>query len=248
MFRFNYVCTDRVTNHLEYFTCLWHVSCAPSVCYHLSNFCLTAYKTTTILLDGKRVKLQLWDTSGQGRFCTIIRSYSRGAQGILLVYDITNKWSFDGINRWLKEVEEVRFFLLYCVYEDSYVCCIRKTFLGLLFAFSCNFAFSVDSMPLVCPKCWLGIDYTWHLNAKLPWKKLKPMQQNIRCLILKWAHYVTLISVKALVNCPVWHCIEMAWKDYGDPIRCSVFKSCVAEQLWLVPLYIVLINYHCQIL
>ncbi|CAG5101204.1 Similar to Rab40c: Ras-related protein Rab-40C (Mus musculus) [Cotesia congregata] len=44
----------------------------------------TSYKTTTILLDGKRVKLQLWDTSGQGRFCTIIRSYSRGAQGILL--------------------------------------------------------------------------------------------------------------------------------------------------------------------
>lgn len=67
-----------------------------------------AYKTTTILLDGKRVKLQLWDTSGQGRFCTIIRSYSRGAQGIILVYDITNKWSFDGIDRWLKEVEEVR--------------------------------------------------------------------------------------------------------------------------------------------
>lgn len=67
---------------------------------------IPAYKTTTILLDGKRVKLQLWDTSGQGRFCTIIRSYSRGAQGIVLVYDITNKWSFDGIDRWLKEVEE----------------------------------------------------------------------------------------------------------------------------------------------
>lgn len=74
-----------------------------------SPFCSTSgidFKTTTILLDGKRVKLQLWDTSGQGRFCTIIRSYSRGAQGILLVYDITNKWSFDGIDRWLREVEE----------------------------------------------------------------------------------------------------------------------------------------------
>ncbi|BFZ17285.1 hypothetical protein BsWGS_20324 [Bradybaena similaris] len=64
------------------------------------------YKTTTILLDGKRVKLQLWVTSGQGRFCTILRSYSRGAQGILLVYDITNKWSFDGIDRWIKEIDE----------------------------------------------------------------------------------------------------------------------------------------------
>ena len=58
------------------------------------------------MIDGKRVKLQIWDTSGQGRFCTIIRSYSRGAQGILLVYDITNKWSFEGMDRWVKEVEE----------------------------------------------------------------------------------------------------------------------------------------------
>ncbi|XP_028286915.1 ras-related protein Rab-40B isoform X1 [Parambassis ranga] len=93
------------------------------------------YKTTTILLDGRRVKLQLWyentsvteswsstsrhvssikadcvqggrDTSGQGRFCTIFRSYSRGAQGVILVYDITNRWSFDGIDRWIKEINE----------------------------------------------------------------------------------------------------------------------------------------------
>ncbi len=68
---------------------------------------ISAFKQTIILIDGKRVKLQLWDTSGQGRFCTIIRSYSRGAQGILLVYDITNKWSFEGIDRWLKEVDQV---------------------------------------------------------------------------------------------------------------------------------------------
>lgn len=76
------------------------------ITYYIILF--AAYKTTIILLDGKRVKLQLWDASGQGRLCTIIRSYSRGAQGVLLVYDITNKWSFDGLDRWLKEVEEVR--------------------------------------------------------------------------------------------------------------------------------------------
>nr|KAF6458451.1 RAB40B, member RAS oncogene family [Rousettus aegyptiacus] len=64
------------------------------------------YKTTTILLDGRRVKLQLWEASGQGRLCTIFRSYSRGAQGVVLVYDIANRWSFDGIDRWLKEVDE----------------------------------------------------------------------------------------------------------------------------------------------
>ncbi|MCP9266341.1 Ras-related protein Rab-40C [Dirofilaria immitis] len=63
-------------------------------------------KTTKILLEGKFVRLQLWDASGQGRFSTIIKSYSRGVQGILLVYDITNRWSFDGIRRWLAEIDE----------------------------------------------------------------------------------------------------------------------------------------------
>uniref|UniRef100_A0A3B5KW17 small monomeric GTPase n=1 Tax=Xiphophorus couchianus TaxID=32473 RepID=A0A3B5KW17_9TELE len=76
--------------------------------FFLLSCCVSGidYKTTTILLDGRRVKLQLWDTSGQGRFCTIFRSYSRGAQGVILVYDITNRWSFDGIDRWIKEIDE----------------------------------------------------------------------------------------------------------------------------------------------
>ncbi|XP_054156087.1 ras-related protein Rab-40C-like [Oppia nitens] len=64
------------------------------------------YKTTNILLDGRRIRLQVWDTSGQGRFETIFRSYSRGAQGVILVYDITNRWSFSGLNRWLNQIEE----------------------------------------------------------------------------------------------------------------------------------------------
>nr|XP_009489859.1 PREDICTED: ras-related protein Rab-40B-like [Pelecanus crispus] len=90
------------------YNCL-HVHCTPASC---SKICITVfptgidYKTTTILLDGRRIKLQLWDTSGQGRFCTIFRSYSRGAQGVILVYDITNRWSFDGIDRWIKEIDE----------------------------------------------------------------------------------------------------------------------------------------------
>ncbi|MFH4973311.1 hypothetical protein AB6A40_000020 [Gnathostoma spinigerum] len=63
-------------------------------------------RTTTILLEGRRVRLQMWDTCGQGRFSTIFRFYSKGAHGIILVYDITNRWSFDGIRRWITEVDE----------------------------------------------------------------------------------------------------------------------------------------------
>ena len=64
------------------------------------------FKIKNVDIDGTRIKLQIWDTAGQERFRTITTSYFRGAQGILLVYDITNKWSFEGISRWLKEVEQ----------------------------------------------------------------------------------------------------------------------------------------------
>ncbi|KAH9377939.1 hypothetical protein HPB48_019788 [Haemaphysalis longicornis] len=64
-----------------------------------------SYRTTTVLLDGKRVRLHLWDTSVQGHFSTIIRLYSSGAQEILIVCDITTRLSFYALGRSLQEVE-----------------------------------------------------------------------------------------------------------------------------------------------
>lgn len=39
-------------------------------------------------------------------------------QGILLVYDITNSWSFDGIDRWIREIDEVILFKPFLVYKE----------------------------------------------------------------------------------------------------------------------------------
>jgi len=50
------------------------------------------------------VKLQIWDTAGQERFRTITSAYYRGADGIIMVYDVTSMDSFDHVNDWLKEV------------------------------------------------------------------------------------------------------------------------------------------------
>ena len=50
--------------------------------------------------------MQIWDTAGQERFKNIISSYYRGAQGIILVYDITDLDSFNNLNSWLIEIEK----------------------------------------------------------------------------------------------------------------------------------------------
>lgn len=54
-------------------------------------------------IDGVSIKLQLWDTAGQERFRSITRSYYRNAAGGLLVYDITNRASFEHVKEWLDE-------------------------------------------------------------------------------------------------------------------------------------------------
>ncbi|TFK19241.1 ras-domain-containing protein [Coprinopsis marcescibilis] len=56
-------------------------------------------------VNGKRVKLSIWDTAGQERFRTITSSYYRGAQGIILVYDVANRESFEALPRWYSELE-----------------------------------------------------------------------------------------------------------------------------------------------
>ena len=49
----------------------------------------------------------IWDTAGQERFRTITTSYFRGCQGILLVYDITVKKTFDNVSNWMDQIIQV---------------------------------------------------------------------------------------------------------------------------------------------
>lgn len=50
--------------------------------------------------------MQIWDTAGQERFKTITSSYYKGAHGIILVYDITDKQTFKDIDNWLAEADK----------------------------------------------------------------------------------------------------------------------------------------------
>ncbi|XP_062996081.1 ras-related protein Rab-42-like [Elgaria multicarinata webbii] len=65
------------------------------------------YSKIMVLPPGIKVKLQLWDTAGQERFRCISRSFYRNAVGVLLVFDMTNRRSFESIFEWYNEVTSV---------------------------------------------------------------------------------------------------------------------------------------------
>lgn len=62
------------------------------------------FRFRTVEIEEQTVKLQIWDTAGQERFRTITSAYYRGADGIIMVYDVTNRDSFLHVRDWLAEV------------------------------------------------------------------------------------------------------------------------------------------------
>ena len=58
----------------------------------------------TIDINGKSIKIQIWDTAGQEAFQAITRTYYKGAIGALLVYDITRRETFTHVTKWLDDV------------------------------------------------------------------------------------------------------------------------------------------------
>jgi len=61
------------------------------------------YFTYVTTIEGKSVKMMIWDTAGQERFYTIAKAYFRSALGVILVFDITDRKSFDQLPRWLRD-------------------------------------------------------------------------------------------------------------------------------------------------
>lgn len=55
--------------------------------------------------NNEEVILDLWDTAGQERYRSVVPMYYKGAKGIIIVFDITNRESFEGAKRWVEEIE-----------------------------------------------------------------------------------------------------------------------------------------------
>ena len=64
------------------------------------------YKIKQINLKGVNINLQIWDTAGQERFRGITKNFMKGADGIMYVYDITQKQTFDNLKSWIRQSED----------------------------------------------------------------------------------------------------------------------------------------------
>ena len=81
---------------------LYQVSSLPTigVDFRIKNKTLAVDGTTT------RCKIQMWDTAGQERFKSIVQSYYRNAHGVLVVFDLTSRQSFDMLDHWFEQVAD----------------------------------------------------------------------------------------------------------------------------------------------
>jgi len=64
-----------------------------------------AFLTQTVALNDTTVKFEIWDTAGQERYHSLAPMYYRGAAAAIVVFDITNRDSFQRAKQWVKELQ-----------------------------------------------------------------------------------------------------------------------------------------------
>ena len=74
------------------------------------------FEVQLVLKNGEKIKIVLWDTAGQERFKSAALQTVKNVHGIIFVFDVTNKESFNNISNWMKDAEEntnAKFFVLF---------------------------------------------------------------------------------------------------------------------------------------
>ena len=74
------------------------------------NYLMTVgvdYQSKSVNYNNKKLDLQIWDSAGQEKYRAIAKQYYQKANGILLIYDITSRSSFDGIQDWIEEIQNM---------------------------------------------------------------------------------------------------------------------------------------------
>ena len=71
---------------------------------YLSTLGLDSYsKDETI--NGKTIRVNVWDTAGQERYKALTKGFFRNAQGIMVVFDVTNQETFENVKFWIESIK-----------------------------------------------------------------------------------------------------------------------------------------------
>jgi small GTP-binding protein len=62
------------------------------------------FRMKNVTIDGTTMRLQIWDTAGQERFRSIGKAYYRGSEGIVVVFDLTRRESFEHVDEWISSI------------------------------------------------------------------------------------------------------------------------------------------------
>lgn len=78
-------------------------------CFYDTHMCTIGvdYKTINIVHNENKIKFLIWDTAGQERFRSITKIYYKGSNCVIIVFDLTNKHSFDNVINWLSDLENI---------------------------------------------------------------------------------------------------------------------------------------------
>ncbi|PRQ18283.1 putative small GTPase superfamily, P-loop containing nucleoside triphosphate hydrolase [Rosa chinensis] len=76
--------------------------------FQLAHDCTVGveFGSRMVTVEGRLIKIQIWDTAGQESFRSITRTYYRGAAGALLVYDVTRRETFKHVASWIDDARQ----------------------------------------------------------------------------------------------------------------------------------------------
>ena len=72
--------------------------------HYLATVGLDFFKKDEIF-NGKTIRIKIWDTAGQERYKSLTQGYFRNAEGIMIVYDVTNSVSFENLKYWIQSIK-----------------------------------------------------------------------------------------------------------------------------------------------
>ena len=64
------------------------------------------YFTKEVTINDKLIRVKIWDTAGQEQYKALTKNFYRNSDGVIIVYDVTNKSTFEKVQEWVQSIGE----------------------------------------------------------------------------------------------------------------------------------------------